>query len=349
MRINIHKSSIEPMIEICRKHKAGLLNRDELVKFLECDDYQVEFNRYSSQSLPVSTISKDEFVDYFMNIFDITEDLIKNPRLKNKHNVWKIFLNDIDGFVMSNEEFSSISHDDIQRVQKLLKNSFPESLINDFADIECVFTLSIGDSMGYPYKNYIHFDFLNLSLIDDKETFVNFIAHEIHHIVYSKIMSKNMKSEMSPLEHFVVLFSFEGLAVKFCNNGCGSFTTPLYSSKSNIGMTSDTWSFYEKEFNHMLQEFVKDFIRIKTKQLNHSEVGSIIKEKWLTPNIVSFIDSSELNVTHYRNYYLGMQLFGFIYDRVGLSKMFDMLLNPSYLVNFIEKNIVLKNENLIDK
>ena len=306
MEFTIHTSTILPMIELCKKHKLNEMTQNELETILSYNDYEVEFRRYMTKRVPVSNISKAEFIQYFMNIISIEEKDIENPRLKNKHKIWQKFFADIDNFTKNNKDLLTMSEEDIKYVDSLLKNAFPKHLLDEIGEIKCLFTLSIGNSMGYPFENYIHFDFLNLVLIEDKQVFLHFIAHEIHHIVYTRIMNKYIDKEFTPLEYFAVMFSYEGLAVKFCNNGTGSFTKPLYTVRDNIGMNEKDFAFYKKEFPNMLLEFNQDFQLIKDNNLTVEETDQLIKAKWMTPNIKSFINNSEIEVSQYRNYYFGM-------------------------------------------
>lgn len=340
MKISIHTSTIQPMIELCRKHKLNQITQIELENILSHHDYDVEFRRYLTKGLPVSNITKEEFIDYFMNINLVNENDIKNPRLKDKHKLWMKFFSDIDSFTKNNIELLTLSEEDINYVESLINNSFPKHLLEEIEDIKCLFTLSIGNSMGYPYENYIHFDYLNLGLIEDKEVFLHFIAHEIHHIILSRIMNKYIKKDFTPLEYFLIMFSYEGLAVKFCNNGSGSFTKAIHKVRENIGMNKDDFTYYEKEFPSMFNQFIADYKLIKNNNVSLEETDILIRENWMNPNIKSFIDQSYIKVSHYRNYYLGMQLYGKIYEDIGLSNLFDLLLNPDKLVIYFEQNII---------
>jgi len=79
--------------------------------------------------------------------------------------------------------------------------------------------MSIGTSFGYVFEGALHFDLMGFDEVNLK-TLPSLLAHEIHHLVMLKYVSTFMDS-LTLEERYILSFSGEGLAIKFCNNAKG--------------------------------------------------------------------------------------------------------------------------------
>ena len=212
MKISIQKETVAPMTAWLKNaREQGTRNEKALRAILSMPDYGVEFQRYAEPNLPVCGIGFEEAVDFFLH-FD--EKDFENPRLAYKKESFLAFYNDLDNRLKKMEMLDSITAEDLGLVERLLENGLPDSMVAEMDRFTVLLTVSIGNSMGWPYGEYIHFDVANLDTLGDKQTFLHVLAHEIHHIMFSQLLPE----EMSPRQYFFVNFAFEGLAVHFCNN-----------------------------------------------------------------------------------------------------------------------------------
>src|SRR5574344_1468710 len=129
------------------------------------EDYQVEFARYSQEGLPVCGISFEEAVDFFLN-FD--KKSFDNPRLEYKKESFIAFYNDIENRLKKIDQFTSIDENDYKIINMLLSNGLPSSITNDIEELNIILIISIGNSMGWPYLNYVDYDVSNLYLFENK-------------------------------------------------------------------------------------------------------------------------------------------------------------------------------------
>ncbi|MDY5650015.1 MAG: hypothetical protein SPK64_03105, partial [Candidatus Enterosoma sp.] len=169
--------------------------RDEnrLKEILNMPDYQIEFERYGLKNLPVCGISYDEAVDFFMN-FDKKE--FDNQRLEIKKKYFLDFYNNLEERVKTISMFSSIGADDYEVIENLLVNGLPEKILNEIDELNIILIVSIGNSMGWPYKKYIDYDISNLNMFESKTDFLHVTAHEINHIFVGQLLAlENIKPE----------------------------------------------------------------------------------------------------------------------------------------------------------
>ena len=94
----------------------------------------------------------------------------------------------------------------------LLSNGLPSSITNDIEELNIILIISIGNSMGWPYLNYVDYDVSNLNLFENKLDFLHVTAHEINHIFVGQLLGKE---GIAPEDFFLQNFAYEGLAVHF--------------------------------------------------------------------------------------------------------------------------------------
>lgn len=331
MSFKVRLETIYPMLDLCKKHKEGKLIENELLELLNHEDYGVEFERYNQEGLYLSKIPKTEFVDYFMNLFKIKEEDIKNERLKMRYPDFIYFFNNLDYY---EEKIKKLVNLDMVIFDEGLQYTYkglPEGV--KFDQLDMIFTISIGNSFGWPYKDCVHFDVINLFKfmdIDNLEVFRAFVGHEIHHIGMGRILDEINNKDIDLEGYFYNFFSFEGLAVKYCNNSEGFLTKRVYDNlNADIGMDKFTWDYFKEEFTEMYEKFKSHIELIRSGQINNMDkLNSVLAEYWLSPYAKDQDKSEQPKLKHYRSYYLGTETWGLIHDTFGKEKVFQVLNNP---------------------
>lgn len=212
LKISIHTKALQPMLDWLKTAKEKHIRSEfQLRQVLSMDDYRVEFARYGMEGLPVCGISLEEAVDFFLN-FDCKD--FENPRLQLKKESFLKLYENMDSTLETLQLFASFSEEEIAYIEKILANGLPDSLLRADINMNIILIVSIGNSFGWPYENYIDFDVANLGLIHSKKELLHVIAHEIYHTFFDALIPEEMKPE----EYFLLNFAFEGLAVHFTNN-----------------------------------------------------------------------------------------------------------------------------------
>lgn len=315
MKISMHQETVAPMIDWLKTAKEqGIRDEGVLRSILSMPDYCVEFQRYAEPDLPVCGIGFEEAVGFFLH-FD--EKDFTNPRLAYKKENFLAFYNDLDRHMQKMEMIRSITTEDLQLVERLLENGLPESLLADMDHYTVILTVSIGNSMGWPYGEYIHFDVANLDSLGDKDTFLHVLAHEIHHIMFSRLIPE----EMSPRQYFFVNFAFEGLAVHFCNNAATSDKPSKYAGPM-LGIDESGWQFYREQHELLIQKVLAD--GEKAKDLTMEQVTALVSE--YEQFTFSSLKTGEIRkVLQYPTYYAGCCLWGCIDLVLGKDRLFSVL------------------------
>lgn len=331
MKISIQKETVAPMIawlKEAREH--GVRDEGKLRAILSMPDYGVEFQRYSEPNLPVCGIGFEEAVDFFLH-FD--EKDFENPRLVSKKEGFLAFYNNLDNRIQKIKMLESITQEDLRLVERLLENGLPDSMMAEIDHFTVLLTVSIGNSMGWPYGEYIHFDVANMDLLGDKETFLHVLAHEIHHIMFSRLLPE----EMSPRQYFFVNFAFEGLAVHFCNNA----TTPGKPAKYSgpmLGMDELGWQFYAQQHEELIQKVLTD--GEKAKALTMEQIDNLIRE-YEQFTFSSLKTGETRTVLQYPTYYVGCYLWGIIDLSLGKERLFEVLASYDGFMEAWEEAITL--------
>ena len=203
------------------------------------------------------------------------------------------------------------------QVEQLLENGLPDFLVAQMEHFTVLLTVSIGNSMGWPYGEYIHFDVANLDLIEDKETFLHVLAHEIHHIMFSRLLPE----EMSPRQYFFVNFAFEGLAVHFCNNAATPGKPSKYAG-SMFAIGEADWKFYEEQNHELIQKVLEDGERAK--HMTMEQVNEMVGQ-YEQFTFTSLKTGETRKILQYPTYYAGCCLWGSIDLKLGKERLFEVL------------------------
>ena len=78
----------------------------------------------------------------------------------------------------------------------------------------------------------------------------------------------------------------------------------------NVGLEEDTWDFLKDDFEFMMKHLKNDIKRIKNENISMEDVHNFLNEYWMTPNAISEATGKTMNISHYRLYYMGNEIFG---------------------------------------
>ena len=324
LKINIRTQTLQPMLDWLKTAKEQNVRSEfQLREILSMPDYQVEFDRYGMEGLPVCRISFEEAVDFFLN-FDCKD--FDNPRLQVKKESFLKFCENMDASLKTMQLFSSFSEDEIACIEKLLANGLPDKLLRSDIDMNILLIVSIGNSFGWPYENYIDFDVANLGFIHSKEELLHLIAHEIHHTFFGALIPE----EMRPEEYFLLNFAFEGLAVHFTNNQPTVNKPSKYPGGVYCTETADM-ALYEAEFDELFDMLREDLN--KAKSLTIDQVAELVGSHYEQFSYLSLKTGKEHAISQYPTYYLGCYLFGLIDHVLGKERLFEAMTNPERLID----------------
>jgi hypothetical protein len=324
MKINISYETVSRMFELCKKHKEGKLKRNELETILDHKDYQIEFERYNTQTGPKGKFSKEEYADFFMNFFDLEESTIKQGMLRYRYIQLKPFFDNIDVYEKKVDNIKSITEDDIRAALEHTHIGLPDDI--RFDELNLIFSIGLGASGGWFYKNYAHFDLVKF--LEEVDSIPIVIAHECHHIGFNKIFENLDITQISPEEFLYLFIAGEGLAIKYCNNGEGILTKRIYDDTANIGLDKFTWDYLTKDFNNIYINFKSQIGKIRSGEIKDmNDLNKYIDDYWMNP-YTEEQDRNELpRLKHSRNYSFGNEVWGLIHDVYGREKVFDTLKN----------------------
>lgn len=315
MNIEISSATVAPMtVWLKEARDSGVRDEEKLRQILSMPDYEIEFRRYGDPNLPVCGICFEEAVDFFLHF---EEKDFPNPRLAAKKEAFLPFYRDLDTRLQKMELLSSITPEDLKLVEQLLENGLPGHLLREVNQFTVLLTISIGNSMGWPYEHYIHFDVANLDTLTDKESFLHVLAHEIHHIMFAQLLPE----EMTPRQYFFVNFAFEGLAVHFCNNAATPGKPAKYPGKM-FAMQEEDWQFYEAQHEELIQKVLSDGERAK--EMTMEQVQQLVGQ-YEQFTFTSLKTGETRKVYQYPTYYAGCCLWGRIDWKLGKERLFEVL------------------------
>lgn len=324
LKIVVHNQALQPMLSWLEKAKTeNLRDENRLREILRMEDYSIEFARYGMEGLPVCGISFEEAVDFFLN-FDRKD--FDNQRLQVKKNSFLPFYENMGDAVSGLGLFTDFTREDICQIERLLQNGLPEKLLEHTLEIHILLVISIGNSFGWPYKNYIDFDAANLEELHSKEELLHLIAHEIHHMFFGSLVPE----EMQPEEYFLLNFAFEGLAVHFANNQPALYKPAKYPGGS-FCMADADMALYESEFDELFYQLRENLE--KTRSMTIEQVAQLISREYEQFSYRSLKTGEIHQISQYPTYYLGCYLFGIIDYAFGKERLFEALAKPDTLID----------------
>lgn len=322
LHITIDTKSLSSMLAWLKEAKqSGIRDEKKLREILCMDAYRTEFARYGMEGLPVCGIAYEEAVDFFLH-FD--EKDFENERLQMKKASFIGFYENMEADLAKMTLFSSFTDDEMKEIETLLENALPQHLLKDDIEMTVLLTVSIGNSFGWVYENCIDFDVANLGYLEDKQSLLHLIAHEIHHSFFERLIPEDMK----PQEYFLVNFAYEGLAVHFMNNRKTVHKPAKYDGPSYCMVNADM-DMYESEFDALFEMFRNDYKASAT--MTMEEVETLIGDHYEQFTYISLKDGTSHAISQYPTYYLGCYFYGLIDLQLGKEALFEALAHPQLI------------------
>ncbi|MHA1303665.1 MAG: DUF5700 domain-containing putative Zn-dependent protease [Candidatus Heimdallarchaeaceae archaeon] len=321
MSIEFSVETIPLMFKLLDKLKNNELKKKELLDLLSHPDYQVEFKRYKGR------ISKEEFIDFFLNYFKLEVDKITNPDLRIQYDFIRMYYEDPDKYKTYYTRLKNLSFDLIEKEYRRALKGLPSSV--NINNIKMAITISIGRSGAWAYNNNIHFDLLKLVSVTTFEGFVANIAHEIHHVGFNQYC-ENIDFKNIDLESlFYFCFASEGLAVKYCNNASGILSKSIYSDEQeNIGIDAESWHYLKEDFADTYQNFKTHISMIRSKAIiDQQELLQIVKDYWMNFHKKDQAETEVPKLRFCRLYSMGNEIWGLLHDTYGKERTFEILKN----------------------
>ena len=318
-KINFNTSALEPMFDwLLKRKRTGKGDENRLREILDLPDYRVEFERYSSSSLPVCGISFEEAVDFFMN-FDRKD--FANQRLQYKREAFLSFYNELEERKANIDAIASMTQEDYNTIESLLKNGLPDELLEELPEFTIILIVSIGNSMGWPYEHYVDYDVANLQAFKSRNDFLHITAHELHHILAGPLLApEGIRGE----DFFLQNFAYEGLAVHYMNNLGTRGKKAKYNDAVYV-MDQEDMAFYETHFDEIFEMIRRDYRSCIGKSLD--EVSRIVSEHY---EQFTFMGK---NIRQYPTYYFGCYMWGLVDLRFGKEKLYESIRRPELFVS----------------
>ena len=315
MNIRFNTSAIQPMIDwLAERKRTGKADEARLREILSLPDYQVEFERYSSPDLPVCGISFEEAVDFFL---DFDKKDFENQRLQYKKDSFLAFYDDLENRTNSIGTFSSVQESDVALMETLLKNALPDEMLEEIDDLTIILIVSIGNSMGWPYGNYVDYDVANLNAFKNKNDFLHLTAHEIHHILTGPLLAPE---GIRPEDFFLQNFAYEGLAVHYMNN-LATIGKPAKYDDATYVMDQEDMAFYEAHFDEIFDMIRSDYRACTGKTLD--EVSGLVSGHY---EQFTFMGKP---IRQYPTYYFGCYMWGLVDLKCGREKVYEAIAEPA--------------------
>jgi len=338
MKINLRATTIASMLHFLRSLKSGQATKEQLVEIFNHPDYDFEFRRYFSMG---QSATKEEITDYFFNLTTITPDKIPALRpsrpteLQDRHMYWLMAIENLDKLEGFHSRLNSlISPEMLAEATELVKRGLPDDF--QIGTIDIIFTIGIGGSVGYVYDGAFHLDFLALTKMNIGEL-VSILAHESHHVATMEYADSYQK-DFSPEEWFIHFFTGEGLAVKFCNNGSGIFTKPIYTNRPpNEGLDKFTMEYLNGKFDEALATFNATLTAIHNGEMTKDDVWKHLMEYWFNFHTTEQQPDEPPKLQHSLAYSFGNDFYGIIYDTYGKEVLFDCVRHPLKAVEYFNK------------
>lgn len=322
MKLHIRMSSIKPMLDIIWRIKNKEDVSEDLDVILEHEDYDFEFKRYNN------SITKEEFKQYLLECQTLEEKDITNQNFRIRHQYFNDVFNNLDYYYNKLDDFSQMVNVDVVKSSlQITKNGLPDDFI--IPQIDFVFTLGIGMSFGYVFGDATHYDFIKLSKEISFEEFLSTLSHEAHHICMNHIFPDNL----TPFELFIVFFSGEGLAVKYCNNAEGVISKKIYDKEPNIGLDQFSWNYLNNRFETAFAYFKKTIDEIQSGVIDSNEkVIEVVTKYFMNPYTEDQNKNESPKLHQLLLYSLGNDLYGVIHDVFGKNKVFEVVRNPNMFI-----------------
>lgn len=324
MKALLCNSAVVPMLGLLRKKKTGQLERAEVEKLLDHEDYRFEFSRYEGR------VDKQTFADYFMTFENLGQ--VENYDLRNHHSFWLDLYHNLEWFENKTTEFfRKFNSHVIDEASRIAMAGFPENY--RFRDCRIIFTCGIGQSFGYAHENGMHFDIMQLLRRYANENFKLMIAHEIHHLFFLD----SIPFDETNLEgYFLQWFAIEGLAIKFTGNAQGVLSQKLHPEQpANLGLDDASIDYANGRFDSYFAEFRKHLDQIRSGEIKTvEEVQKLLVSYWFDLYAEGQSREEIPQLKQPKLYAFGNDLWGTLYDVYGMDVLYETLTHPE---TFAEK------------
>lgn len=341
--IEISKGTILTMLEIMDRFNAGKDVRADLSRLLEHEDYKIEIERYQNHPAKLG-FTKEDFINYFINIRSFDMDSITSKALKYRTKDLLHIIDNLDYYRGIYKQIEKIDDSFILRALEKAKVGLPDDIALN--DIKIIFSIGLGVSGGWIYKNYTHYD---LGAVLDKKTvqgLMNTIAHECHHIGYNRLFENIDESNfIDHMDILLVLYlSCEGTAIKYCNNYQGKLTGKIYEDQEmSINYTS--YDYYLTNFRDIydtLRDDIKDLRLGMVKKTDEFE--DLFNKHYLFRDVKIEDKVVENYLGQPIAYHLGADMWGLIHDVYGRQKVFELLKNPIDFFKYYNNALIKINK-----
>lgn len=347
MNISISTATIKRMIKIIKDFKQGLDIREELEHLLSHEDYIVELERYNNAGGPRGGFSKEDFIRFFLNIDNLRYEDIENVRLKARLEKFKYFIENIEKY---EEKLCLLEDITVEKVREALKKTrygLPDTV--EFDEVKLIFSIGLGPSGGWFYKNYSQYDVIIFLESFDEEVMLNTIAHEYHHVGLNQFFSKLEQNKSTLEDEFYAMFSGEGFAVKYCNNYNGLLSKSIYADKQNLGLDKYSYQYFIDEFHQIYSMFLSDLKDIRSGKIStFEELMQVIVSHWITLKSNRVKENEPDDLQQSLNYFLGAEIWGLIHDIYGKDKVYEILSSSGEFIKYYNEALVrIGREDLV--
>jgi hypothetical protein len=335
------------MIKIIKDFKKGILVKKELENLLTHEDYLVELERYNNAGGPRGGFSKEEFIEFFMNIHKLQYEDIENVRLKGRLEKFKYFIENIEQYEDKLKLLEGITVEKVKGALKKTQYGLPDSIKLD--EVKLIFSIGLGPSGGWFYKNYSQYDVILFLENFSEEVMLNTIAHEYHHVGLSQFSAKLDQSKYTLEDSFYEMFSGEGLAIKYCNNYNGIISKAIYNENYNVGVMKYSYQYFMEEFSEIYKMFLSDLADIRSGKIStNEELMKIIIEHWMTLRSNRVKENEPDDLEQSLNYFLGAEIWGLIHDVYGKDKVYEILASSGEFIKYYNQALIrVGREDLI--
>lgn len=338
--IKISKTTIVPMLDIMERFNTGENVSEELSNLLDFEDYQIELERYQNHNEKEFAFTKEEYIDYFMNIRSIDVDTISSKALKYRVNDLLYIIDHVDYYRDVYNDIKDFNEKDVIEALKKTKFGLPDEI--ELNDIRIIFSIGLGVSGGWIYNNYTHYD---LKVVIDKKTQLGLsstIAHECHHMGINKYMKEIDENKLSKsMDTALVLYLCgEGTAIKYCNNFEGKLTKKIYENdEMNIDRIS--YEYYCSNFDEIYKGFKSDIITLRSGNIKDmKELEELFMKNYFYRDVEINGELKENYLDQPIAYHFGADIWGLMHDIFGRERVFELLRDPSSFFEYYNKALM---------
>ncbi len=325
----IHYSTVTSMLDIIDKFNNGKDIREDLSLLLDHDDYKIEIERYNEHEANIG-FSKKEYIEFFISLRNIDRKTIKSKALKYRVDDLLLVMDNVDYYRTLLDRIKYINY---EKAYEQAKYALAVNI--DISTIHIIFSIGLGISGGWAYKNYTHYDLITVVDRKTPQGLLNVISHECHHIGHSMIENDKEISQASKL---LYLLGVEGTAVKFCNNFEGLLTKKL-NSNEEMSVNTISYNHYISNYSNIISQ-----LKVDLNMLNQNLVSAkeLFNKNYCYRDITVNGVKKENYLGQPINYFLGADLYGHIYDEFGIKEVIKCLENPELCLNYIYQLLDIK-------